>query len=212
MKATLLEMELHRGIKAKDDISFSKLFMMYHAQIGRSLSRRYPTINTRDESLIETAVIDAFISYNNNPDSYNPEKATLMSFIKMAAYGDLMNSLKREKKHGNRKDLPESVELEEKFWNTIMKSSASADSTIVTDELLKAVQDILQNYFTNDTDITLAKMILANETKTEYYSEVLEIEDLEIEEQRREVKKYKDRIKQVLKRHDIESKIKKLFL
>ena len=211
MKATLIELDHHKAVLDKDDLALSKLYDLYGDKIIRTLKRWYRTVAKRDEALIFEAVNEAFYGYFNNPSTFNPQQNTLQRFLEIAADRDLKNLLSKEKKHLLRKDLPEDVELEEKFWNSIAKSDNSADATIITDEMMQAVQQLLAIYFLTDTDILLAKMVLSKDRETELYIKVLQIEQLTIGEQRKEVKKTKDRIKKVLERNDIESRIKNLL-
>ncbi len=211
MKATSRELELHLAIKGASDIALSKLYYMYGIQIERILKYKYQTAAKRDEANILEAVNEAFLGYYRNPDTFNPEKFTLLSFLIVAADRDLQNILMKEKKHLNRKDLPEDVELQEKFWNTTIKPQSSTDDTIQIEEAMIAIQNLLGDLFTNDRDITLAWMILAVERDTELYIELLDINSLTVAEQRVEVKKHKDRIKKVLERNDVENRIKNLL-
>ena len=107
--------------------------------------------------------------------------------------------------------MPTPKELEEKFWNSIIKAEGSADDTIQIDETMKAIQNLLESVFQNELDVTLAWMILGNERETEAYIELLEIESLTTSEQQNEVNKIKDRIKKVFTRHDLFNKIKGLL-
>lgn len=206
-------MELHNGIKARDDISFSRLCDLYLEKIVQTLRRRrkyYKHFNN-DESLAPTAVIDAFLSYNSNPDSFNPHKSTLEQFLNIAAEGDLKNALSKETKRTSRQKSDENVELREKFRNSIIERYSSADATIITEETMDAIHRILDRYFFTDTDIQLAKMVISKERATDEYSKVLGLGLLSLEEQRSEVNRNKDRIKKVVQRNDIESKIKSLL-
>lgn len=211
MKVTPRELELHLAIKGKSDIALSRLYEMHGVQIVRILKSKYHSTAKRDEALIFDAVNEAFLGYFNNSGTFNPEKYKLFTFLLVAADRDLQNLLVKERKHLNRKDLPEDVELQEIFWNSIMKAHSSADDTIHIDETMTAIQKILENLFSTDQDVELAWMVLANVRETEPYSEILGIEMLEISEQQAEVKKIKDRIKIVLKRNDVENKIKSLI-
>lgn len=211
MKATPKELELHHAVKNGDDIALSRLYDLLSNAIFRSVRYKFYTVASRDEALIEEAVTEAFYGYYKNPFTFDPHQCTLEDFLKNAAKRDLLNILQREKKHANRKDLPEDVELEEKFWNSIIESYDSADSTMITDEIMNSVQQLLEHHFTGERDVLLAKIVLLQDVKTEHSSEILQMDHLDITDQRKEAKKHKDRIKKVLERNDIESKIKRLL-
>jgi len=207
-----LELELHFAIKGKSEIALSKLHSTFGLDIVRILKSKYQSAARRDEALIFEAVNDALLGYFLNPDTFNPDKYKLSTFLLVAADRDLQNILNRKiNRQTGRKDLPEDVELEEKFWNSIIKAEGSADDTIQIDETMKAIQNLLESVFQNELDVTLAWMILGNERETEAYIELLEIESLTTSEQQNEVNKIKDRIKKVFTRHDLFNKIKGLL-
>lgn len=208
MKTTAYELELHTAVLEKNDIALSKLYNSYGQKLVRILKYRYASAFYRDETLIYEAVNEAFQGYYRNPMTFCPERNSLFNFLLVAADRDLINIFQREKKHSNRKNVPEDVELEENFWNTHIKPHDSTDDTIQIQETLTAVQNLLESFFSNDKDVKLAWMVLASERDTESYSEVLKIEKLSIHEQRNEVKKHKDRIKKVLERNDVGATIK----
>ena len=211
MKASLIELGLHKSVQEKNDTALSRLNYMYGDQIVRILKYKFQTAATRDEAYIMEAVNEALFGYYKNPNAFNPEKLTLLSFLIVAAKRDLLNILQKEKKHLNRKNLPEDVELQEKFWNSVMEGQSSPDDTIQYDEKMTTIQNLLEGLFENKRDVILAEMIIGADRETELYIEVLEITELTVDEQRIEVKKNKDRIKQVLKRNDVENKIKNLL-
>jgi RNA polymerase sigma-70 factor (ECF subfamily) len=211
MKASLKEWELHNAVLEKKDIALSKLNTMYALQIVQILKYKYQAAAKRDEAYFFEAVNEALRGYHKNPSTFNPEKYKLFTFLLVAADRDLRNILQREQKHLNRKDLPEDVELQENFWNTTIKPHSSADDAIQIEETMAAIHNFLESLFPNERDITLVYMILAGERETESYSEVLEIENLTLSEQRAEVNRHKDRIKRMLERNDAENRIKSLI-
>lgn len=214
MKASPKEMEIHLAIKSRSDIALSKLNYWYGPQITRILKFKYQKAAKRDEANILEAVNEAFFGYYRNPDTFSPVKSTLLSFLIVAAERDLQNILgnKTSRETNRKKDLPEDVELQEKFWNSIITADSSADNTIQNIEIMETIQHLLEGLFPkNEKDVVLAWMVLSSERETQAYSEVLEIECLTILEQRAEVKKQKDRIKKVLERHHVEDTIKILI-
>ena len=210
-KATAKEIEYHNLILAEDDLALAKLFDFYGEKITASLKSWYSKYARQDEVLILEAVNEAFWGYYKNPHTFNPEHSTLKRFLEIAAERDLKNILEREKKYFKKQNLPEDVELEEKYWNSIKKDETLSDSQLIFEESLKLINNELAIYFDNETDICLAKLILTGERETETFSNLLGLEKLTIEEQRAEVKKHKDRIKKVLERNQVELKLKRLI-
>jgi hypothetical protein len=208
MIASDKELELHLLIKGNNDLALSKLYDLYGESIVVCLKKWFKNIATKDEALILEAVNEAFWGYYKNPNTFDPNLNSLQRFLEIAADRDLRNILQREKKYLNRQQLPENVELQEKFWNSVKKDDHSTDEYIIQQQSLALVDKELASYFTTEQDRTLAKLILLEEKDTNVFSDVLKIQSLPIGEQRKEIKRNKDRIKKVLERNHVRSKLK----
>lgn len=206
--ATDIELKFHSSVMAKDDLALAKLYDLYSEHIIKCLKNWYPKHANQDEALILEAVNEAFFGYYKNPQTFNPQINTLVRFLEIAADRDIINILNREKKVAQKQNLPEDVELEEKFWNSVKKDVNTTDGQLIHDQSLAIIDKELAIHFNTEMDVKLAKLVLAGERETAPYSEVLNINELSIEKQRKEVKKHKDRIKIALKRNKIESKLK----
>jgi RNA polymerase sigma-70 factor (ECF subfamily) len=204
-------LELHLLIKEGNDLALTKLYDYYGAGIVLALRQWYPTLAKKDSDYFLEAVNEAFFGYYKNPYIFDPGKGTLKRFLEVAAERDLLNILEREKRHAGKENLPEDVELEEIFWNTMKRDTQSIDEEIIARETMDWVHNELANYFPLETDIVLAKMILKGVRETDAFAEVLQIEKLQKEEQKKEVKRHKDRIIKVMERNQVVLKIKKIL-
>lgn len=202
---------LHELLLAGDSLALPKLYDTYGDNIVNILRADFSELAKRDESLLFEAVNDAFIGYNSNPQTFDHNKNTLKNFLIMAAKRDLLNIISRNKNYQEKIKLPEDVEVEEKQRNIIQKNKYSPDEEIVQRESLQLIDIELRKYFLIDKDLEMAKMIIRGERQTEAFAIVLEVERLEKSKQQEEVKKHKDRIKKVIERNQIESKLKKLL-
>lgn len=210
-KAKNRELELHNSILGGDDLALSKLYDLYSETVIGLLKSWYPKAAKMDEAFFYEAINEAFLGYFKNPQTYDPERNTLQRFLEIAAERDLINILVREKKHLETKKAPEDVELEEKFWNSITKETKTADGSLLFEEAMGILNRELSTHFDNELDIKLAKLVISGERETTAFSVVLEIESLNIDKQREEVKRHKDRIKKVLERNEVEVKLKALL-
>lgn len=202
---------LHELIMAGDDLALLKLYDQYGDSIVLSLRSWYPNVAQKDLTHILEAVNEAFLGYYKNPSTFDPNKGNIKRFLEIAAERDLINLLQKEKKHNGKINLPEDVELEEKLWNSITEDTQPADVGLIMQEMMDIVDSELSNYFSTDSDILVAKMILQGIRETWSFAEALQIVELEPEEQRREVKKAKDRINKVIERNKVVSKLKNLL-
>lgn len=203
-------LELHHLVLKGDGLSLSKLIDLLGETIINKLKKWYPKVAQSDTSLIQEAVSEAFLGYFRNPLTFNSTKNTLQRFLEIAAERDLLNILEKEKKHTNTIKAPDDVELEEKFWNSILKEYEQSDTEIIYEELVELVDKELFTHFDCELDVKLAKLVISGERETTVFSSVLKLEHLHIDEQRAEVKRNKDRIKKVLDRNSVEEKLKKI--
>lgn len=202
---------LHQLIMAGDDLALAKLYDQYGESIIFSLRSWYPKVAQKDLAHILEAVNEAFWGYFKNPGTFEPHKGTLKRFLEVAAERDLINLLQKENRHNGKIALPEDVELEEKLWNSITEDTQPADEGLIRQEIMELIDNELNNYFPTASDTLVAKMILQGVRETVAFAEVLQIGELGPEEQRKEVKKIKDRIIKVIERNQIVSKLKNLL-
>lgn len=209
--ATSEERALHNSILGSDDLALSKLYHLHGESVIKCLKNRYPKISKSDVSLIIDAVNQAFFGYYTNPSTFDPDKNSLHRFLEIASERDLLNILEKEKRHKNKKELPENVEVQENFWNRVIGGTETTDGQMIRQEVMDRIDKELTCHFDSEKDILMAKLILAEERRTEIFAEILQIENCGTQVQRKEVKKHKDRIKKVIERQTLEDKIKKLI-
>ena len=157
------------------------------------LRKTYPRLP--DPALIDSAVVDALISYIKNPGQYDPGKKDLLSYLVMSSKGDLKNLLAKQKRRKKREILIENVD------NCGSNRELINDRGIVGEIELKEMKGEITDIFDNTLDRSLVELILSGERNVAEFSRLLGIDNLPIEEQRRIVKRHKDRIKKRLERH-----------
>ena len=198
MKCTPEEYAFHRRVLAADPVAFAELAERLYASLVRDtgVRARSRSGTAVDMMLVEEAVGQALLDYNDHPERYDPEQAALHSYLVMAAHRDYQNGVSKEYRHtGHQVTLAgeELVELE------------VPDGRSDFDELLNRISaqewwSLVEGTFSEPTDRQLV-MLLANGVRaTENYARVLGITSLPVEEQAREVKKAKDRVLKRLKR------------
>lgn len=202
---------LHQLVQSGDALALVKLYDAYGENVVKVLRYDFSRLAQQDDSHILEAVNDAFLGYYNNPNSFDPTKNTLKNFLIMAAKRDMINIVARNKKYQGKIKLPMDVEVEENLWNSIKTNTQSSDEEVIRKESMNLIEKELRKYFTNERDIEIAKMIIRGERETDAFATVLQIEEFERNKKQEEVKRIKDRIKKVLDRHEIESKLKKLL-
>lgn len=155
-----------------------------------------------EDHLHETAAIDCLLTYHDAPEKYDPEKLTLFAYLRMAARHDLLNALDRN----NRQRRP-LLDIDEPAVQAqlIVETDLEPDPFQLEhwlDNGDTGKQTMLRQFEAelNTTDRQLFLLMLNGVRETEPYAEIMELASQPIAEQRREVKRAKDRLTKKLTR------------
>ncbi|MBN8790536.1 MAG: hypothetical protein J0I84_25940 [Terrimonas sp.] len=203
-QATPDERELHNLIKSGDDLAFSRLCDKYLESTIKKVRQFNRQAHSIDNSIISEVVVDSFYAYLHNPEKFNPDKQTLERFLVIDAEGDLKNAWAKRKKHYQKFEvIKNEVEFDEQFRNSEsgrIITLKTPSQMLIDKEADGILSTELKKHFNSEKDIEMAILILSRERDTGRYAAILEITHLQFEEQQREVKRNKDRIKKVLDR------------
>ncbi|MEA2576277.1 MAG: hypothetical protein QOH93_3575 [Chloroflexia bacterium] len=198
MKCTPEEYAFHQRVLARDPVAFSQLAEWLYASLVRDTGRRARSRSSVavDMMLVEEAVGEALLKYNDAPERYDPEQATLHTYLVMAAYRDFQNATSKERRHAQRQATlvgDDSAEID------------VPDGRSELDNLLNRISveewwSLVESTFSEPADRQLVIMLANGVRATESYARVLGITGLPAEEQAREVKRAKDRVLKRLKR------------
>lgn len=190
------EYSIHRRLVERDPVATSELVEAYIEPLVRRLSGLFPRLD--DPHFVHDAVVDALLNYIQHPERFDPIRGRLSAYLFMSARGDLLNKLKSESRRRTREVRLEDVE----FHPSLRNISIEHDNGVEPPSGLSMadIESSVRQVITNQTDKRLLELILDGERKTEYYAEVLGISHLDIDEQRRQVKRAKDRLTKRLQR------------
>jgi len=152
--------------------------------------------------LHETAAIDCLLTYYAAPEKYDPEKLTLFAYLRMAARHDLLNAID----HSKRQRRPLLNIDEPAIQNQLVTETNSESDPFYFEQWLENgdtnKQTMLRQFETelNTTDRQLFLLMLNGVRETEPYAEIMQLASQPISEQRREVKRAKDRLTKKLTR------------
>lgn len=198
-KATDQERHIHTLILQQDDIAFARFCDEFYERVYQKVKSFNRGIANTDEALVMDVVTDSFLNYFKNPERYDPEKQTLEKFLIMDAEGDLKNAWEKLSRGAKKNQNP--VELDSENRNSdIEDENLNPYEKLVDKETQLELNEKLLGIFKEEKDILLAHLLLSGERRSSEYVKLLEIEHLEEEEQRRKVKRNKDRIDKVIKR------------
>ncbi len=184
-------LDLHHRLLEADSTAPADLFEIFLPYLLTELARKYPN---EDTDLIWDAVSDAAAKYIEKPQIYDPTGKNLHNFLKMAAEGDLLNALARQKRHFARNQPLDDVALSTLAGNINIESEF-----IFKQEFMEKLQNRQKlNHKVaadNPLDQQLMLLLQRGERHTSEWARVLEIAHLPKEEQEIIVKKHKDRLK-----------------
>jgi DNA-directed RNA polymerase specialized sigma24 family protein len=96
LPVTTFPLSLWERLLARDASAWSELFTTFYDPLIAWLSRR---MRYADPHLIEEAAETALLALGNNPQGYDPRRASLEGYLRLSARGDLLNLLRRERRH-----------------------------------------------------------------------------------------------------------------
>lgn len=187
--------ELHKRLLQGDRTASEEMASQLLTPLARQLSRKFPFT---DEQIVSDGGTDAILDYCENPQQFDATRGVpLDGFLHMAARRNVSNLLRGEKRRKAREgrygqaSLESSVELSESAGNLLQKGRKIR----VQRPQVEAIT-ILKD----KKDQRIHELRLRGERRTQVFAQVLEIDHLPTEVQRREVKRVKDRIDKVLER------------
>lgn len=195
---------LWERLLADDPTAPSDLAVAYLDPLITWLQRRWPALDPADAF---TAASEAIINLAKDPRTYVPERQTLWYYLRMSARGDLKNLQAKEARHRSHLSAVswDDVEHAPDLGKYVVDEAADPAEVVERVEDLRArlrelkLPDRVRAGLAPEEEKVLELMRL-NERRTELYARALGLEGLAPAEQRREVKRVKDRLKKRLER------------
>jgi len=160
------------------------------------LQRRFPGLP--DPAFVEDAVHQSLINYFTAPSKYDPEKLALGSYLLMAARSDLLNLIKQHKRRQSHQpvslDVVELAEFESEHLRDESGDPAARD--LDPDDFEAKLTEALPD----QRDREIAHLMMDGVRSTTEYARRLRVTDTPEDEQRKLVKRHKDRIIKRLQR------------
>ncbi len=188
---------LHESLLAGDVTAPAEIAEAYLPPLIEYMRTRFPSV---DPALVETAADDAILSYLQRPQQYDPEKMSLDRYLRMSARYDLRNQIETRRRWEMASGESRVVELDapapEHEIEDTNALSVEAQVGILTSPVWPRLQTLLQD----PIDMEIVLLLMEGVRETSEYAAVLGITHLLPEEQAREVKRHKDRLKKQLRR------------
>jgi RNA polymerase sigma-70 factor, ECF subfamily len=186
---------LHRRLCDGDRTASEELAGLILEPLVDAISRRFPHT---DEQTVWDGVVDALLDYCARPHQFDEGRGVpLDRFLSMASWHNVANLLRgetrrRAREEAAKSDTQSAVELDPTAGNILQQEE--------TRELQRRQEDVMQR-LSDPRDRQILALRLQGERRTDAFAEILGISHLPIEAQRREVKRAKDRIDKILRRH-----------
>lgn len=183
--------ELYKRLCTGDRLAQSEFLVAVLDPLASDLRRWH---RGADEHACVTAAEDAVLALLQNCAIYDPAKRGLIGFLRMAAEGDLVNTLNKEQKHQTNRENCDCVELP--------ASGGNSDGEDLADDLPSFEDARIAVVIASFTALELAvfELMRDGEKRTSAFAAVLGSEYLSAEDQANEVKRVKDRIIKRLQR------------
>lgn len=195
------QLDIHERIAARHRTAFAELCERVLDSLLSAL--RVTFASFAEDSLLESALHDALLDYAKHPDSYDPSRGALLPYLRMKARDDVRNELAKRRRRLRRIEAfdDRSVDLidpdgyiEQEYFDL---GDWIAEYTDLTLEMVVAgLREEL-----DETEMSAFMLMLDGVRETEQYASLLGAEHLDVETQRREVKRLKDRIKKRVERY-----------
>jgi DNA-directed RNA polymerase specialized sigma24 family protein len=199
------QLKRHERILQDDVTAFAELSEIALPHLVLFLQQQFPQQDAHHQEMI---AIDTLMAYHARPTSYNPEKLGLLAYLRMAARGDMLNIIdKQARRQKKLSDLDDPSVQKQLPTQGILTDSGNLKEWLQTHtdlsrtELLKQLSNEL-----DESDQEILLLMLEEERDHKPYAEILDIGHFPVVEQRKIVKRNKDRIQKKIERFGIRAR------
>jgi RNA polymerase sigma-70 factor (ECF subfamily) len=151
-----------------------------------------------DRDLVEEAVGNALLTYIEAPERYDPERASLQRYLVMAAYRDFQNLRDKEARHSSAARSLSLLAIEHGGEDVVDEQQEMEQ--IIGRMHAEYLWQIIEEHVTDPLERLLVRLIVDRVRSVQPYTQLLGITHLPPDEQAKEVKRVKDRLKKRLHR------------
>lgn len=197
MIETEREHALYARLLNNDPLASADLAERYLDALAGWLQRRNPGVG--DPHLCTVAAGEAILALIKAPRSYDPARRSLEGYLRMSAQGDLLNLLRAERRHTDRRASLDAVELSSVVGKQLWDVSGDPARIVEREaEVLVAQPPTVPGLTPQEEQVLV--LMQQGERKTVAYARLLGLDRLPVVEQRQEVKRVKDRLQKRLTR------------
>jgi RNA polymerase sigma-70 factor (ECF subfamily) len=193
------QIDKHQRILRRDVTAFAQLCEEALPHLTDFLKSQFALAEI---SLHQTVAVDCLLNYRSRPTQYDPNKLSLFAYLRMAAKNDMLNLLDKEGRIDRRL-----MDIESYVVQQQLPPEKSPSGELALEEWLEQYTDktpsgllqaLAEELSSADQQVVL--LMSEGERSTARYAELLDITHLSEPEQRREVKRAKDRLTKKIQR------------
>jgi RNA polymerase sigma-70 factor (ECF subfamily) len=194
-----LATEIHSSLLSGDPTAPARAAEKLLLPLLDQLRAKHP--NLRDDEILTDGAIDTILWYVNNPARYDPGKGALLPFLAMCAHRDVLNTLNRRRRRRAREFPTDPVELSDLSGNLNMGCEEISQENAILgkidgDRLMKSIAKKLRD----PADLKFLNLMVSGERRTKVFAEIIGVENLDSDSQKKEVKRRKDKIMKIIVR------------
>jgi RNA polymerase sigma-70 factor (ECF subfamily) len=192
--------QFHQRILDDETTAFAELCEVALPYLVLYLRRSFPQVEAH---MHETIAIDCLLDYRRKPQRYDPAKASLVTYLKMAARMDLLNAIDKEKRRQGRLSSYEDTILQDPLLDENQEDVPPSFDEWLQENTRLSLSELLDhlNNFLDKTEKQVLLLMLDGARETDRYAEVMQIGHYDEESRRAEVKRAKDRLIKKLRRY-----------
>jgi hypothetical protein len=182
---------LHELVLRGDPTATAQVVQLLQGELVRRLRHKWPNNDVRD---LDEQALDSLFNYFQAPQRYDPKRSSLLHYLVLDAHGDLINTYNRS----NRLQEIPTEDVAERRASRNNETGEEFEGDDETDE--RRLDALLDESFPDQADRRIVELMRDGIRPNRPYAAVLGISHLSADQQDREVKRVKDRIKKKLRR------------
>jgi RNA polymerase sigma-70 factor (ECF subfamily) len=171
-------MSIHSRVVGGDEVAREEIASLLVSLLSTRLRRLRPGV---DGALVEECVHDAVLDYLRTPGRFDPSRSRLDTFVAVAARRNLIDRLRHEKRP-NKYEVP---------LDTLEEYSLPVSLPVGVDDSPRRISRLARS----ESEVAYLKARLHGEQRAEALARVMGLGELSLQEQRRHVKRVRDRLK-----------------
>src|SRR5262245_41564240 len=108
---TPFEQDIHRRLINGDPVAPDDLASRYLELVRKHVQGNAHRRGVHDEERVNDATMDAIFDYILHTEKFDPQKATLLGYLKFAAVKDLANAISKRLRRSRHEEVTDDVEL-----------------------------------------------------------------------------------------------------